>query len=305
MTKPVATETSGLATSLAVSSTEQVTGWTNSPERAKAEANLWWWNAAMAALHGVQAIIVLGAALSVDRLKAFKIPMITTFTDWSRGYPTAAIQHRADMPFVAVTSGFAFLSAFAHLVVLARFQVYKDDLRRGRNVFRWFEYAASSSLMIGLIAQLFGVYDVLLLVAIMSVNACMNLFGLLHEVLNEGRDPQRVDWSPFWFGCFAGAVPWAIVFSYLAGNGGVAQIPGFVWALLVVYAAFFNTFPLNMYLQYAQWHWWGDNFHGWPGSGYLFGERMYQVQSLVSKSFLLWLVVGGSNQPSSFTGSRI
>jgi len=111
--------------------------------------------------------------------------------------------------------------------------------------------------------------------------------------------------SPFWFGCFAGAVPWAIVFSYLAGNGGVAQIPGFVWALLVVYAAFFNTFPLNMYLQYAQWHWWGDNFHGWPGSGYLFGERMYQVQSLVSKSFLLWLVVGGSNQPSSFTGSRI
>jgi hypothetical protein len=75
MAKPVATETSGLATSLVVSSTEQVTGWTNSPERAKAEANLWYWNAAMAALHGVQAVIVLGAALSVDKLKAFKIPM--------------------------------------------------------------------------------------------------------------------------------------------------------------------------------------------------------------------------------------
>jgi hypothetical protein len=46
----------------------------------------------------------------------------------------------------------------------------------------------------GLIAQLFGVYDVLLLVALMSVNATMNLFGLLHEVMNEGREPQRVDW---------------------------------------------------------------------------------------------------------------
>ena len=33
----------------------------------------------------------------------------------------------------------------------------------------------------------------------------------------------------------------------------------------------------------------------------LFGERMYQVQSLVSKSLLLWLVVGGSNQPSAYT----
>ena len=169
----------------------------------------------------------------------------------------------------------------------------------------------------------------------MSVNACMNLFGLLHEVLNEGREPRNVDWSPFWFGCFAGAVPWAIVFSYLAGSSSASGIPGFVWALLVVYAVFFNSekapgeessrqrvrtlanrclphrplpaslaFPLNMYLQYAQWHWWSDDFHGWPGAGYLFGERMYQLQSLVSKSFLLWLVVGGSNQPSSFTGTR-
>ena len=157
--------------------------------------------------------------------------------------------------------------------------------------------------MIALIAQLFGVYDILLLVALMSVNACMNLFGLLHETMNEGREPARVDFTSFWFGCFAGAVPWAVVFSYLAGNSGAGNIPGFVWALLVVYACFFNTFPINMYLQYRQWHWFNDAYHGWTGGGYLFGERMYQIQSLVSKSFLLWLVVGGSNQPSSFTGN--
>jgi len=275
----------------------------DSPQRTAAEASLWRWNAAMAFLHGTQAVIVLAAALSTDRLKAFKIPMVTTFTDWSRGYPVAAIQHRADMPFVAVTSGFAFLSCFAHLVVLACFQQYKADLRRGRNLFRWYEYAASSSLMIALIAQLFGVYDILLLVALMSVNACMNLFGLLHETMNEGREPARVDFTSFWFGCFAGAVPWAVIFSYLAGNSGAGNIPGFVWALLVIYALFFNTFPINMYLQYRQWHWFSDAYHGWAGGGYLFGERMYQIQSLVSKSFLLWLVVGGSNQPSSFTGN--
>ena len=310
MAYPVATEKTSLSVAVlaadatAPSPSERAAAWGDSPQRLQAEASLWRWNAAMAALHGAQAIVVLGAALSVERLRAFKIPMTTGFTDWSRGYPMPALQHRADMPFVAVTSGFAFLSALAHIVVLARFEQYVRDLRRGRNVFRWIEYALSSSLMIGLIAQLFGVYDVLLLVAMMSVNACMNLFGLLHEVLNEGREPARVDWSPFWFGCFAGAVPWAVVFTYLAGNAGVTGIPGFVWALLVVYAVFFNTFPLNMYLQYAQWHWWGDAYHGWPGAGYLFGERMYQVQSLVSKSFLLWLVVGGSNQPSSFTGTK-
>lgn len=155
---PPPTETSGLASALvggAPSSSAAAASWggADAPQRAKAEAALWRWNAAMAALHGAQAVVVLGAALSVERLRAFKIPMVTTFTDWSRGFPMAAIQHRADMPFVAVTSGFAFLSAAAHLIVLARFQQYKDDLRRGRNVFRWFEYALSSSLMIGELAR--------------------------------------------------------------------------------------------------------------------------------------------------------
>ena len=83
MSKPIATETSGLASTLVgVASAEppssregRVTSWSDSPQRAKAESSLWWWNASMAALHGVQAVIVLGAALSVDRLKAFKIPM--------------------------------------------------------------------------------------------------------------------------------------------------------------------------------------------------------------------------------------
>ena len=42
---------------------------------------------------------------------------------------------------------------------------------------------------LGLIAMLFGIYDVHLLITIMSINACMNFFGLLQEVtiLNEGN----------------------------------------------------------------------------------------------------------------------
>ena len=83
------------------------------------------------------------------------------------------------MPFAAVASGFSFLSAVAHITVLACFSLYSRDLIAGINRFRWVEYALSSSLMIGLISQLFGVYDVLTLVALMATNACMNLFGLL------------------------------------------------------------------------------------------------------------------------------
>lgn len=128
----------------------------------------------------------------------------------------------------------------------------------------------------------------------------MNGFGLLMETANEGKSKEQADWSPFWWGCFAGAVPWAIIF---ANAGAVASrsVPAFVWAILFVYLAFFNSFPINMVLQYRRVGWWSDAAQGFEGGGYLFGERVYQILSLVAKSLLLWLVVGGANQPNEYT----
>ena len=67
----------------------------------------------MAILHGVQAVIALGAALSVDRLKNFKIPLNTVLTTWDTGFPVQKVQNRGLEPFVALTSGFAFMSSAA------------------------------------------------------------------------------------------------------------------------------------------------------------------------------------------------
>ena len=100
--------------------------------------------------------------------------------------------------------------------------------------------------MIGLIAQLFGVYDYNLLVAMMSCNACMNFFGLLHEKMNLNVAPVNVDWTAFAYGSFAGIIPWMIILAYMIA-GNLSLIPGFVWVILVVYAIMFCTFPLNMY----------------------------------------------------------
>lgn len=220
------------------------------------------------------------------------------------------MQQRALLPFAAVTSGFAWMSAAAHFTVLAFYPTYLRDLRNGMNRFRWIEYAFSSSLMMALIAMLFGVYDVISLVLIMAVNACMNLFGDLMEVINHhkrraGDKVGEVSWVAFWYGCFAGLVPWAVVFAYLGGAASNASnVPGFVWAILIVYLIVFQTFPINMVGQYAQVWWWNDA--RWPGldrGGYYFGERVYQILSLVAKTLLLWLVIGGVNQPNAYTRS--
>jgi len=65
--------------------------------------------------------------------------------------------------------------------------------------------------MIALIALLFGVYDILNLINIMAINACMCLFGLLFEEMNAERREAgkiKVDWQAFIYGCFAGIIPW-------------------------------------------------------------------------------------------------
>ena len=59
-----------------------------------------------------------------------------------------------------------------------------------------------------------------------------------------------------------------------------------MYGILFAYFFFFNTFPINMILQYR-------------GSySYVTGEKVYIILSLLSKSVLAWLVFGGSFQPT-------
>ena len=89
------------------------------------------------------------------------------------------------------------------------------------------------------------------LFAIMSVNAAMNLFGLLFEVSNFYRRDSgntEVDWQAYNYGGYAGLVPWICLITPIFYSPYVKEIPFFVWGILFTYVFFFNTFPINMYL---------------------------------------------------------
>ena len=139
--------------------------------------------------------------------------------------------------------------------------------------------------------MLFGFYDAASLVLIFFINAVMNMSGLLMEEMNP-PDRKFTRWSPFIIGCIAGLAPWIVILMYFLGSGNFSNIPGFVYGILFAYALFFNTFPINMYLQYARIGKWAD---------YRYGERIYIVLSLLSKSLLAWLVFGGTAQPNGTT----
>jgi hypothetical protein len=241
-------------------------------------------------LHLVQGILMLVSSQSVPGVKDFTKPLVTSFLVYDQA-TQALVSESKEVGSVAIaawTSSFLLMSAVAHAYILYNFNDYQANVTNGINPARWYEYAISSSVMICLIAMLFGCYDLGSLLLIFFINAVMNMSGLLMEQMNP---PTRkvTRWSPFIIGCIAGAAPWIVILMYFLGSGNFSEIPGFVYGILVAYLIFFNTFPINMWLQYARYGKWAD---------YRYGESVYITLSLLSKSLLAWLVFGGTFQPN-------
>jgi hypothetical protein len=240
------------------------------------------WNAAMGGLHLAQGAAMLALA------SAFSLPVTSSFlrmdtvTDKLVAVPDELVRLRIG-PLVAA---FLFLSALAHALLASPWLHgwYERNVARGINPARWVEYSLSSSLMMVVIAMLVGIYDVASLILIFALNATMILFGWLMELHNQST--QRTNWTAYWFGCFAGAVPWVAIALYLAG---AADPPGFVYGIFASLFVFFNVFAVNMLLQYKRVGRWRD---------YLHGERVYMLLSLIAKSALAWQVFAGTLQPA-------
>ncbi len=236
------------------------------------------YNLVMGAIHALQGVAIL--ALAND----FALPVTATFLE---GPPGAAPPQLTELFTVRIAWGvaaFVFLSAAAHWIISSPgvFQWYGRNLLRDRNYARWIEYAFSSSIMVVLLAQLTGISDVAALGAIFGVNASMILFGLLME---HYETPGRPNWLSYWFGVITGAVPWVVIGIYLPSPTIDASPPGFVYAIFISLFIFFNSFAINMVLQYKRVGPWRD---------YLFGEAVYILLSLTAKSALAWQVFGGT-----------
>jgi uncharacterized membrane protein len=188
-----------------------------------------------------------------------------------------------------IVASFPLLSALAHfLIAFPKNKNYNENLKKGMNPYRWYEYAFSSSIMIVLIATFVGVWDFWSLVMIFTLNAMMIMFGYYMEAVNQHT--EKTSWSAFLTGCISGGVPWVVLFAYFVAaimSTGV-EPPAFVYSIFFIYFAVFNVFALNMVLQYKGIGRWKD---------YLYGERVYIILSFVAKTALAWLVFIGVFAP--------
>lgn len=244
------------------------------------------YNYLMGALHLFQGIVLV---LITNK---FELPINTTYLKFNPltkmlDSTTVNLFHIKFGYWVAV---FFFISSAFHFVISTFYnKTYTENLKKGLNKARWYEYSLSASLMMVLIAMLCGIYDLSSLIMIFGLTAIMNLCGLIMEVSNEGR--SKVDWTSYWIGCVAGALPWVAVIIYFWGASTETQnaTPSFVYWIFATIALFFFSFAVNMYLQYKKLGPWKD---------YLFGEKVYIILSLVAKSTLAWQIYAGTLRPN-------
>lgn len=242
-------------------------------------------NLFMAFLHLVQGILML--LLSND----FELPVTTAFVEFnpSIGQLVPVLSTEFTLRLGPIVAAFLFMSAIAHLAVSlpGLFNWYVKNLQKGANYARWIEYSFSSSLMIVVIAMLTGMYDGVSLLLMFFLNAMMILFGWMMELHNQTT--KKTNWTSYYFGVLAGIIPWIAIALYLYGAGGEGEgPPSFVYYIFFSIFIFFNTFAINMILQYKKVGKWRD---------YLFGERAYIILSLIAKSLLAWQVWAGTLRP--------
>ena len=287
--------------------------------------NLKLWNGIMAGLHAIQGIAMVSLTKS-DSLKQIFISLPKPNPE-QRSFGNV-VENWYQVNLGYVIASFLFLSAFAHLITILPkvYEWYINNLKNQLNLIRWFEYALSSSVMVYVIAYLCGISDGLMLFVLVSINACMNLFGASMELHNSNlkkqAKPQKIiqtvmqgdeifssfkidttsyktEWSNFVYGCFAGIVPWIVMGTYffvsLDRLGNIDTLPDNVKNALktvkFIFPAlfiFFNCFAINMVLQYKKLG---------PWKNYLTGEKVYIILSLTAKSFLAWFIWGGTLRP--------
>jgi len=250
-------------------------------------------NIAAGILHLIQGIIMLGLGLTLTWSREIytfyiKFKIISLNPPNFQVLPDPQIAFNLGYLGV-ILSSFLLISAAAHFTIaFLRMKKYEENLKKGMNPYRWYEYALSSSIMLTFLSTFVGVWDLWSLVMIFVLNAMMIMFGYLMEKINQYT--KKTDWSPYLLGCISGFTPWLVTAAYFIAALGSTDTkpPTFVYLTLLIYFIMFNTFSINMILQYKGIGKWRD---------YLYGERVYIILSLIAKTMLAWLVFVGIFAP--------
>jgi len=231
--------------------------------------------------------LIQGITLAIILNAETTIPVVTRFFDETPDGIRPVSETLFEFPVAFIAPIFLLLSAFAHLFISSPSYVrrYEANIQKGINPARWWEYAISSSFMLVVLLMFGGLIELSNVVFIFILNFIMNLMGLMMEKYNQLT--TTTSWLPFNIGVLAGIVPWIMggLYFWVSTSNIADAIPVYAQFGFLLTFLFFNSFAINMWLQYKKVGKWKD---------YAYGEKAYIVLSLVSKSALGWIIVLGT-----------
>lgn len=233
-------------------------------------------------LHVTQAAIML-----VVLNDAAKIPVVTRFFNETTEGIMPVTETLFEFPVAFIAPIFLFLSAMFHFYIASPLYVrhYEKNIKSGMNPLRWWEYSITSSLMLTVLLMLGGLIELSTVVFVFTLNFIMNMMGLMMERHNQLT--KKTNWFPYNIGVLAGIVPWIMggLYFWVSSNNIADAIPGYAQIGFLLTFIFFNTFAVNMWLQYKKVGSW---------KYYSYGEKGYIMLSLTAKSALGWTIVLGT-----------
>ncbi len=231
--------------------------------------------------------LIQGITLALILNAETTIPVVTRFFDETPEGIRPVSETLFEFPVAFIGPMFLLLSAFAHLLISSSMYVrrYEQNIAKGINPARWWEYAVSSSLMLVVLLMFGGLIELSTVVFVFTLNFIMNLMGLVMEKYNQLT--STTSWLPFNIGVLAGIVPWIMggLYFWVSTSNIADAIPVYAQFGFLLTFIFFNSFAINMWLQYKKIGKWKD---------YAYGEKAYITLSLVSKSALGWIIVLGT-----------
>lgn len=172
-----------------------------------------------------------------------------------------------------LSCAFLLLAALDHAAMCVFREFYEQQVSRGRNPFRWAEYALSASVMNVQIAVLAGMLEVQALVCVAVLTALCQLGGALEERHGPSAEVRLLGFVPF-------VAAWAFIFLNFGTSIHEARsdVPAFVIAVVVVLFFLECLFAVNQLR---------------PVKRYEEREMGFLLLSIVSKVTLAGIVWGG------------
>ena len=250
-------------------------------------------------LHFISGIVIAGVLFGISEevkfntnLYGYKIDRISgdgkqlTFSYGEEGDPILVNSSNALKSIIVLIF---LITAFFHLFYW-RSKRYIDEVRTGKNRFRWVEYAITASMMIYIYCILSGVKDIYSVFLIVILNIVMMSFGYFLEMSTT----PEAKLTSIIMGFFILTVIFSIAYYQFVMNIEAAKetfdIPSWVYAIVIAMVFWWVTFGIIAVLYYKACLRGNLDFTRY--------EKYYVFLSFISKAFMGYYITFGLTRDS-------